>query len=528
MNAVVPVALSDDLLTKDRGDLDVEQRFVDSENERLARRVHLRARIDRLPSKLVSPSTKLVVGAYLLPRIEECGTEKHKVYLPKIAEELGIGKEAVSAAIRELHDLGVLIREEVRDPVTRHRRLLISFLTTSLEPETWTRERERNHGGRRTCPHHPGAGTFTRVATETIVVKQTKSRTQTCCSTCGDILHEESKKQVEIVSKDLDVACSENLNESSTYRQDASMVNTGGGGEDITPVTPPVFNQEAIPAELRAHDQWVNWQPMLRDGRRTKVPVDPHTGHAARVNEPGTWGSFADVVAHPEHGIGFMFTATDSFVGIDIDDCRNPDTGEITAEAQATIRALDSYTEISPSGTGIHVLVRGNLPVGCRKRVGTVEIYDRDRYFTITGHHLNGTPTTIEDRTTPLQSLCNQVFMVDQPKPTSTRQNSVSRITASGLSRSDRDLLEKGRQARHGDTFDRLWRGDVSGYDHDHSRADMALCGQLAYLTNGDVDRMDHLFRCSGLYRDKWDERRGEQTYGERTIEQALGGMTMA
>ena len=90
-------------------------------------------------------------------------------------------------------------------------------------------------------------------------------------------------------------------------------------------------------------------------------------------------------------GIGFVFTPEDDLCGVDLDGCLDPETGEIEPWAWEIIEELDSYTEISPSGTGVHILVRGELPEG-RNRKGRFETYDRGRYFTVTGKHLAGTP----------------------------------------------------------------------------------------------------------------------------------------
>jgi primase-polymerase (primpol)-like protein len=87
---------------------------------------------------------------------------------------------------------------------------------------------------------------------------------------------------------------------------------------------------------------------------------------------------------------------------------------------------------------------------------------------------------------------------------------------------SDDDLIDRAKRARNGDRFTRLWAGNLSDYGGDHSRADAALCCMLAFWSNGDSDRIDRLFRRSGLMRDKWDRRSGETTYGALTIRVAL------
>jgi putative DNA primase/helicase len=143
---------------------------------------------------------------------------------------------------------------------------------------------------------------------------------------------------------------------------------------------------------IRDLKQWLCWRIEEREGKPTKVPYSPLTGKKASSTDPQTWASYPEAVkAYREHGyagIGLVFSEDDPFCGVDLDGCLNPKTGEIEEWAREIIEELDSYTEVSPSGSGIHVLVRGELPPG-RNRKGRVEIYDRNRYFTVTGRHLD-------------------------------------------------------------------------------------------------------------------------------------------
>src|SRR5215211_5528731 len=164
---------------------------------------------------------------------------------------------------------------------------------------------------------------------------------------------------------------------------------------------------------IRDLRQWLCWRIERRDGKPTKVPYSPLTGEKASSTDPQTWASYSEAIeAYREHGyagIGLVFSKDDPFCGVDVDGCMNPETGEIEGWAQEIIEELDSYTEISPSGTGIHVLVRGELPPG-RNRKGKFEAYNAGRYFTITGRHLEGTPTTIENRQEQLRSVARRVL----------------------------------------------------------------------------------------------------------------------
>jgi putative DNA primase/helicase len=152
---------------------------------------------------------------------------------------------------------------------------------------------------------------------------------------------------------------------------------------------------------MRDLRQWLVWRSEERDGRPTKVPYNPDTGEKADSTNPRTWTSYGRAVrACKEHGyggVGFAFTPEDDLCGVDLDGCLDPETGEMEGWAREIIEELSSYTEISPSGTGVHILVRGELPEG-RNRKGRFEAYDRGRYFTVTGKHLSGAPRGIEDR----------------------------------------------------------------------------------------------------------------------------------
>jgi putative DNA primase/helicase len=177
---------------------------------------------------------------------------------------------------------------------------------------------------------------------------------------------------------------------------------------------------------------------------------------------------------------------------------------------------LDSYTEITPSGTGLHTLAYGRLPPGGRRR-GQIEMYDALRFFTVTGHHLAGTPRTLEERTAALAALHAQVF---PPAPPAIPHHGAG---ARRVACDDRHLLDQAHAARNGHKFAALYAGDTSGYPSP-SEADLAPCNLLAFWTGGDAVRVDRLFRSSGLYRSKWNEPRGGTTYGARTIASALRG----
>ena len=145
---------------------------------------------------------------------------------------------------------------------------------------------------------------------------------------------------------------------------------------------------ENIPEELTERSQWVCWRYEERDDDTTKVPYTV-TGYRASSTNPDDWSSFGDVLAAYElgnyDGIGFVFSEDDPYAGIDLDKCRDPETGDVEPWAREILkRVCDGHVEISPSGTGIHIIVEATVRDGGMRR-GPIEMYSRDRFFTITG-----------------------------------------------------------------------------------------------------------------------------------------------
>nr|WP_089871572.1 hypothetical protein [Halogranum rubrum] len=288
-----------------------------------------------------------------------------------------------------------------------------------------------------------------------------------------------------------------------------------------------MLTQELIPEELVDRPQWVCWRRAERDGKPTKIPVVPGVGSFASSTDPETWGDFETAVEYLERGradgIGFVFTEADPIVGVDLDDCRDPDTGDVDDDAKDIITRLNSYTEISPSGTGYHVLIQGSLPEG-RNRRGKIECYDKARFFTVTGDRVTGTPTAVSQRQDALEVIHREYIADEKTQSTDSPTRVTEReVSSSNTSLDDDTLIEKAKNASNGAKFDRLWNGSTSGYDS-NSEADMALCCMLAFWSGGDTAQMDQLFRQSGLIREKWDEVHyaDGSTYGEKTIERAI------
>jgi putative DNA primase/helicase len=166
-----------------------------------------------------------------------------------------------------------------------------------------------------------------------------------------------------------------------------------------------VTRLDQIPAELKILPNWVCWKLETPDakGRRKKKPINPHTGHLASVTDPATLGTFEQAVAHDHHHVGFVFTKECGCIGVDIDHCRDPQTFAIQPSAREIYLELNSYTEISQSGSGLHIIVKGAMPQDGR-RSSALEVYSDGRYFCMTGDILPGFPDIREcDRGSFLQ-----------------------------------------------------------------------------------------------------------------------------
>ena len=268
---------------------------------------------------------------------------------------------------------------------------------------------------------------------------------------------------------------------------------------------------EAVPTDARSRDRWICWRLETNsDGKKTKKPVNPHTGKVASANAPEVWTSFEEArQAHAgddidTSGIGFVFTAEDTIAGIDIDDGRDPVSGEpVSEEVAEIIESANSYIEVSQSGTGYHGLIHGLVPDGgTRGEIDTqsdIEIYDSGQFFATTGDHVEGTPTEINQRAQWLKDL-HAEYVADKEEKADDSTTAPAPAAPGTVDIDKEEVLER---ASDDDKFQRLWRGDTSQHNGDHSRADLALCNKLAFYTQGDRRLIDSLFRESGLMRNK-------------------------
>ena len=277
---------------------------------------------------------------------------------------------------------------------------------------------------------------------------------------------------------------------------------------------------DTIPSILKQTPQWLLWSAQWREeaSRWDKVPQSAKPGRRGSSTDPSTWMPFDDAVQALSRedidGFGFVLTTDDEFVAIDLDHCIDPETSEIDSYAESVISHFASYTEISPSGTGIHIIVKGSKPGNkCKNAQRGIEIYERSRYLTITGELFPGAEIDVHHRQREIDAFYAEVFPEEEPpKPQSVDTAQTPR---------DQEILDKMFKAKNSAAIQALWNGDHSGYGS-RSEADLALCGHLAFYTGGDFERISVLFRQSGLMRDKWNR----EDYRGSTISKALSGRT--
>lgn len=288
------------------------------------------------------------------------------------------------------------------------------------------------------------------------------------------------------------------------------------------------FNDKysAIPQELKGYKNWVCWQaypdPKSHSGI-SKKPVNPKTGGLAQSNNPETWSDFETAVRQSGKysGIGFMFSNS-PFFGVDLDDMPNDiqdyQNGGADNIISEFVNTLQSYAEFSQSKTGVHIICKGTLPEGRRKAKndsGGFEMYENGRFFVVTGNYCSeyGYINDCTESVKPLHS--KYLGKTAEPKP--NRQN----ITVN-LNSVD-DIVRAACSAKNGSLFKALYSGDFSAYSS-QSEADMAFCNMLAFWCGCDAEKMDAIFRQSGLMRDKWDRKQSGTTYGVITLQKAISG----
>jgi hypothetical protein len=281
---------------------------------------------------------------------------------------------------------------------------------------------------------------------------------------------------------------------------------------------------EHLPTRLTEGNVFVVWNYWFDPDRQkwTKPPRSALTGQKTDATDLASGVDFAAALAAMHRrsydGIGRMLFRDDHLVGWDLDHCRNAETGEIADWAMELVEELNSFTEISPSGTGLRILTNGEIePDG--KKFGDIEVYCGGRYLTLTGHHLEGTPKTVKKRQEQIDRVFARCF---PPKVKPERPNPIQPATP--INRDTEAILarvlrtNKGRRL-HDD-------GDWTGLHYSsQSEADQGLCN-LFTAAGADRGQADDLFRRSALMREKWGVKHHSdgRTYGEGTIDKSFDG----
>lgn len=300
--------------------------------------------------------------------------------------------------------------------------------------------------------------------------------------------------------------------------------------------------------ELAKYHQWVNWREKKAVPKPRKIPVNPHTGGAASSTDPATWGTLAQCAERSDK-VGYVFAITDPFGGLDLDCCRDPETGVIHERAWHVIRAFNSYTEISPSKTGVKIFGRFKLPPSCRnetnydwdadapcatvkgsdKPQAEIAIFDHARYFTFTSDHLEGTPWSINDCQGEAERLIDKLWPpMARPEPQAP-EKAWAEVSAEYADTSDGDLtdeqvLKMARASKAGVTFDALNNGNWNGYPS-QSEADFAFLCSLAFWCQRHPAQMERLFRDSGLWTAEREKQKG-RNYIRDSVNRAIDKQT--
>lgn len=303
----------------------------------------------------------------------------------------------------------------------------------------------------------------------------------------------------------------------------------------------------AIPLELRQLKQWVCYRIELDDkGRETKIPYNPTLGVKASSTNPATWTSYETAVAMVARysGIGFVFTQADPYTFIDFDNKANdPAIAELHKQI---ITDLDSYTEVSPSGKGYHVIVKGLLEQAAGRRGRNIEVYSALRFGTFTGNCILK-PGVIEDRQTLINRLWDfinesreQSNASRAPKSNMTPETMafIAQLSREPALETDEALFNRACAAENGDYFKALWHNDgwqsyINSSDTSQSVADQALINMLVFYTKN-AEQVVRMFHLSALgqrakaYRKDYLQRTLQKAYDREAPPVELVGMAEA
>ncbi len=278
------------------------------------------------------------------------------------------------------------------------------------------------------------------------------------------------------------------------------------------------FFSENVPQELKEKDQWVCYKIDRGKDKVGKYMIDCKTTMFAKSNNSSTWCDFetAERFMKRRNMDGIAFVLTEGYVFIDIDHAID-ENGNYNELAQNLLNDLPgTYAEKSCSGRGIHIICKGDLGEDYKRRNDYIglEMYQNKRFLCITGDIIDNRKEIL-DYSNIIKKI-NIKYLGEKPKKVE--------ILRTTPTMSDKTIIDKIRQSKNRDKFDELYSGNISNYPS-HSNADFAFIRLLVFWTQ-DRNQLDSIFRSSGLYREKWDKKIGDSTYGEITIDNALKSQT--
>src|SRR5215217_6252301 len=259
-----------------------------------------------------------------------------------------------------------------------------------------------------------------------------------------------------------------------------------------------------LPDELKAEDSWVLWKKKRRSGKVTKVIYQADHRQASST-DPATWTTFDTVIEAFERdgffdGIGFVFHSESPYAGVDIDD--------VTQEqARRWIERFNSYTELSPSGNGFHIICKAEVPKGTNRAEG--ELYSSGRFFTMTGDVVHDVPIR------EAQDAADEFYRFLRRNDASPKERA-----AAAPALTDAEVVRVAENAKNGAEFSVVYRG--GGQFKSGSERDLSLASRVAFWTQ-DEAQIERIMRGSGCAREKWNKHR---TYLRDTIGKALDGLT--
>ena len=288
------------------------------------------------------------------------------------------------------------------------------------------------------------------------------------------------------------------------------------------------MDYSGVPQELKVLPNWglfrKEWD--ARKGKYNKYPINAETGELAKSNAPSTWTTFTHAVEKVNQygAAGLAFFIQPPYMLIDLDHCfediQRVKGGDHENEVADFIDRTQSYTELSVSGEGIHIIAKGKFP-GLKRRHNNVEMYPEERFIALTGNVFGKAVDQINTVSDDDLKYLYQTYLDQQGKVIPLSDDVAGPAEPSTLTANQ--VIEKALASAQGPKFKKFMDGDWQdmGYTS-HSDADQGFANILAFWCAKDKGLMDEVFRQSKMYRPKWDEKRGKGTYADLTLNEAI------